>query len=102
VADLKEDANRGVLWTDKTGTWGTRRQGLTQEEKRKTEKTGREGKNDHCLRHLEHQRQKTEDRRQKTEREQKRNTERKAIREAYMRNKNEQGKTKTQKNKEKN
>jgi hypothetical protein len=33
VADLKEDANRGVLWTDKTRTWGTRRQGLTQEEK---------------------------------------------------------------------
>ena len=62
MADLKEDANRGVLWTDKTRTWGTRRQGLTQEEKRKTEKTGREGKNDHCLRHLEHQRQKTEDR----------------------------------------
>jgi len=62
VADLKEDANRGVLWTDKTGTWGTRRQGLTQEEKRKTEKTGREGKSDHCLRHLEQQRQKTEDR----------------------------------------
>jgi hypothetical protein len=65
VADLKEDANRGVLWTDKTRTRGTRRQGLTQEEKRKTEKTGREGKNDHCLRHLEHQRQKTEDRRQR-------------------------------------
>jgi hypothetical protein len=44
----------------------------------------------------------TEDRRQKTEREQKRNTERKAIREAYRRNKNEQGKTKTQKKREKN
>jgi hypothetical protein len=95
VADLNEDTNRGVLWTDKTGTWGTRRQGLTQEEKRKTEKTGREGKSDHCLRHLEHQRQ-------KTEREQKRNTERKAITEEYRRNKNEQGKTKTQNKREKN